>query len=622
MALIVLATGGFVAYRQVKGQADQLQAQLAGHLERAQSDIQAARNSLRLANSNHDVKLVLDAKTELQAAKVEFQAAALSADNSTLLHALESVPKFGDIARSRHVAVDRIADMGIHLTNAGSDLADLDGKLIKPSTGSGQQGSTLLTVLADTNTNLTKVNAELGKAQASAAGVDVSVLSASQQVAFRKARSTIDSAVAAIAQFQSLVPVLVELFGGNGPRMYLVEQVNPAELRAGGGFIGTYSVIRADKGAMKLVTSGDAGVISYPRPTIGQPGYVAPPGPLRQLLIGSSSWSFDDSNFYPDFPSNASQGEAFAGERLRMKFDGVISMDYYTVAEMLSLTGPMSVPGYGTITADNFVATIVNLDVNHTSGHKAVLSAIAGPLMQRVSSLPSDRWLSLVQRLNYLASTRHLQAYINNPAVEQEIERIGWSGNQLLGPERQDYMMEVESNLGATKANYFVTRKYTLELTKSGDRLHHKLTIDLINNMPYAYRPDDFYRDYVRLYTGPNASLLKESIQAMKLGDTPPAGYHLIDGWLTIPGYGSRARVVFEYDTPWAPDAGSVDHVYWQKQPGTINDSIQVVWNDGAGHIFRTSGDLAQDRFVSLAPAGVTIAPGQTGSAQLPSLSI
>ena len=620
--LVLLSAGSVVAYTQIKGQADQLQAQLATHLQKAQSDLEAARSSLHLADKNHDVKFIADAKAQFASAQGEFRATAQLADTSSLLKRLESLPQVGALARSRHVAVDGISEMGVQLTTAGMDLADLDGQLIKPPAGGSQQGHTLLTVLAQTTTSLAKVHGELALAEAAAASVDVSVLPSGQQASFLKARSAIATAVSAIEQFQQLVPLFVELLGGNGARTYLIEQVNPAELRAGGGFIGTYSVIRANNGTMKLVASGDGGLISYPRATVGEPGYVAPPAALRQLLLFTHSWSFDDSNFAPDFPSNARAGESFAAPRLRMNFDGVLSMDYYTVAQMLALTGPMVVPGYGTITSTNFVPTIVSLDVNHTTGHKAVLAAMAGPLMQKVSSLPSDRWLTLVQILNNLASQRHLQAYFNNPAVEKQMEDIGWSGTQLLGPNRQDYMMEVESNVGATKANYYVTRRYTVTLTRAGDTLHHKVVVDLTNNMPYFYRPNEFYRDYVRLYVGANSSHLSESILAMQHSDSAAPGYRLIDGWLTLPGYGSHTTVVFQYDTPWSPNARQVDQIYWQKEPGTLNDAVQVVWNDGAGHSYQTRGDLAQDRIINLMPSGVSLVPGQTGSAQLPSLSL
>jgi len=111
------------------------------------------------------------------------------------------------------------------------------------------------------------------------------------------------------------VPVLTDVLGANGARTYLVEQVKPAELRAGGGSIGTVSLIRAGQGVLKLTRSGDAYELAAGRAAPGQPGYVAPPGPLREF-VPNFRWSFVDSNFFPDFPSNAKATEQFAQPRL------------------------------------------------------------------------------------------------------------------------------------------------------------------------------------------------------------------------------------------------------------------------------------------------------------------
>jgi hypothetical protein len=628
LAIVVLILAGGAgatafAYTSLKGQAAQLQAQLTAHLQAGQSELEAAKASLKQANANHDEALVAQAKAHFTAAKGQFTAAGQIADSSQLLRRLEILPAVGGLAGSRHNAVDGIAGMGVAISDAGQELADLAGQLIKPAAAGGQQGRTLLTVLDQTDRSLVKVRSDFDRAQKAAAQVDVQVLSAGQQATFVKARDTISSALAAIDEFERLVPVLTDVLGGNGTRTYLIEQVNPAELRAGGGFIGTYSVLRADKGTLKLVRSGDAAPLAKPRPRAGQPGYIAAPGPIRELT-GDYSWTFLDSNFFPDFPSNARAAERLAQPRLGTKFDGVISIDYYTVAKMLELTGPLAVPGYRlTVDANNFIPQIVLHDLAEDVVHKAILSAIAGPLMERVSNLPPEQWPALLGALNGLASGRHLQAYFNNQTVETEMDRFGWSGG--LNPTgSQDFMVEVESNFGANKVNYFVTRHYTVVLTRKGATLHHKLTVDIVNKTPYLYHPNEYYRPYVRLYVGDPASARLNNLRPPKYpSPAPPVGSRLLDGWLsTIRGYGGQGQAIFEYDTPWQADNTGQDQIFWQKQPGTLNDKVDVTWNDGSGHIYKVSGDLSQDRVITLTPSGVTLTPGQPAQAQLPSLSL
>ncbi len=615
-----LGVAGDLTYSSLKGQANQLQAQLTDHLRIAQAELEAAKASLKQANAKGDPGLVAQAKVHFVLAGYQFQATRKLADNSQLLRQVEQLPVVKDIARSRHVAVDGIADMGIAIASAGLILSDLDLQLIKPTSTGGSQGNTLLSVLDLASKSLVTVRTELDRAAAAAAGVDVGVLPAGQQATFLKARATIASALAGFDKFAALIPVMQEVLGGNGVRTYLVEQVNPSELRAGGGFIGTYSVLRADHGNLTLVRSGDAYDLSLPRAELGHPGYVQPTGPVKELLGGTSS-SFIDSNTYPDFPSNARDGEYFAQPKLGYNADAVIAMDYYTVAKLLELTGPMPVPGYRlTVDSTNFVSLLFQYEAS--PAHKAILAAIAGPLMQRISTLPPSRWPALLSALNDLASERHLQLYFNNQSVEQAMTGFGWSG--IVNPTASsEYMMEVESNLGATKANYLLTRQFTVELTRSGNTLHHKITVDFVNNMPYYLRPLDYYRAYISLFVNARASSLSDNLPPEKYGTPdPPPREQVVGGWLTIPGYGNRGKAVFNYDTQWkAADRGR-DQIYWQKQPGTANDALTVIWTDGSGHMYKVTGNLTQDRIIVISPGGVTVANGQAGQATLPSLSL
>jgi hypothetical protein len=625
--LIVVVVAGLgvaadLGYSSLKSRASQLQANLTAYLQAGQRELEAGKSSLKLANSKHDVKLVADAVVHFDAAAGHFIAARQLADSSRLLKYLEIAPAVGDTARSSHAAVDAIAEMGAAISAAGHELSALDGHLLKPAAG-GPAGRTLLTALNQAQASLVKVRADLVRAQKAAASVDVRVVPEGQQGTLLKARDTITVALAGLDEFERLVPVLTEVLGGNGARTYLIEQVNPAELRAGGGFIGTYSLLRADHGTLTVIKSGDAYNLADPRPSPGQPGFIPQPTPYREI-IPNTSWSFVDSNIYPDFASNGLAAEHFVQPRVGVKVDGVISMDYYTVAKMLELTGPIAVPGFGTtLSATTFVPQIVAADIAGSAFHKAILAAVAGPLMQRVSALPPDRWPALITDLNTLAGQRHLQVYFNNGVVNSEIDRVGWSG--ALNPtSTQDYMMEVESNYYGDKVNYFLTRHYSVIFTRQGAKLHHQVTVDFVNSTRCFSYDRTSYKANLRLFVGANASALKSNLIPVKYRNpAPPTGARALDGWQPdVLCAGGRGRAVFQFDTPWAVHDRGLAQIYWQKQPGTLNDRIDVTWIDGNGHTYKMSGNLSQDRIISLSPNGVTLLTGRPAQATLPSLSL
>lgn len=615
VTLVTLAGGTNLVYAAVKGGADQLQAQLTTELQAGQQELEAGKANLTQANKDHDTYWATRSMDHFAAAKQKFMAAGSLADNSQLLHGLELLPSAGDIARSRHKAVSGIAAMGVAVSDAGLDLAALDAELIKPA-ASGSAGRTLLTVLDQAHTGLVKVRADFDRAQKAAAQVDSRVVPIGQQATFLKARDTIAAAIAGLDEFERLVPVLEEALGGNGPRTYLVEQVNPIELRAGGGFIGSYTLLRADHGSLTVVRSGDSYDLADPRPQPWQGGFIPQPSPYREV-IPNTSWSFVDSNLFPDFPSSARAAETFVNPKLGMNVDAVIAMDYYAVAKMLEFTGPLAIPGYGlSVDASSFVPLVTRLDYGGDPAHKAILAALSGPLMERISALPPDRWPALLTALNGLAAERHIQAYFNNSTVENEIDRVGWSGSLNLNAS-QEYMFEVEDNYGS-KANYYLTRRYVVALTRTGGTLHHKVTVEFANNTPYGSYARTYYHANVRLYISASAYSGSSNLTPVKYANpAPPSGTVLLDGWLMVQCCGSRGQAVLEYDTSWpATDKGPFQ-IYWQKQPGTLNDAITVTWNGKT-----VTGDLGQDRVITLTSSGVTLTAGQQAKATLPSLDL
>jgi len=620
-ALAAIGGGSTLAYAAVKSGAEQLQAQLTTELQGGQIELEAGKTSLELANKGHDTYWATRAVEHFAAAKGKFLAAGSLADNSQLLKRLELLPSAGGMARSRHDAVRGISAMGVAVSQAGEDLAALDAELIKPSVA-GTAGRTLLTVLDQTHTGLIQVRADFDRAQKAASQVDTRVVPSGQLGTFLKARDTIGAALAGLDEFERLFPVLKDVLGGNGARTYLIEQVNPAELRPGGGFIGTFSVIRADQGSLSLIRSGNSYELADPRPSPSQPGFIPLPDPMRDL-IPQVSWSFVDSNLYPDFPSNATTALRFAQPRLG-KIDAVISIDYYAVAKMLEITGPLAVPGYGrTVDGANFIGVVMGLELANSPVHKAILSVIAGPLMERISALPADRWPVLISELNGLAAARHIQAYFTNELVEMELIRVGWSGS-FNPTASSDYMMAVESNIGGGKVNYFLSRHYTVTLTRIGNMLRHNVAVDLVNNQPYRYDMPTDYSAYGSLYAGENVSARSNNLRPARYGKLPPpAGAVMLEGWLPdVQCCGSRGQAVFEYETMWLTGATGHHDIYWQKQPGTVSDAVDVIWSDGFGHIFKTSGDLGQDRVITLTATGVTLTPGRPAQAALPSLSL
>lgn len=567
----------------------------------------------------------------------ELRAAAASFDRAKLrLDALGQEMRSADVARGsavpaplrdRLMTLDAIIDVAEHVDQAGTAAAGalLTAGLAGRGPGAGEAGPSELIA------RLSVVRDELDAAGRAAGSIDLTVLPSSEQAPLRTALDELHVATSGLDALWPSIGAVLDVLGLDGPRTYLIEQVNPAELRSGGGFIGTVSLVHADHGRVSLARSlpveafdyCDAAGCAHPRPQPWQPGYVAPPaelaGPPLPFISRLSAWSLEDSGFYPDFATNATVAEAFARRLLGTPVDGTIAIDYDAVAPLLQLTGPISLPEYHlTLTAANFVDTVVGLDLARDYAHKDVISAAAAQIVAHLSRLPPGDLPNLFRIVQVMVRGRHLQLHFDSPSVERESARLG--ATDVLNPESaSDFLLETEDNYGGSKANYFLQRRFRLDLTRSGDLLEHRLTIDLHDGAP-ADRPfiGPHYYAYLRITVPANAARVTVTsaaaaeyapIQApARRTQEPPSGAKVAGGWIFVQvgdGLSGDYQATFAWETPW-PAARSSAVLYWQKQPGTGQDPVQVTWTSGAG-TYSVGGDLREDQVVTAAADRVSM---------------
>jgi hypothetical protein len=610
--------------------------QVRDDLRRGGHDLQSGLGLLLAAGSDAD--LTDQAGLRFQSARTHFHSVAALARTAGWMRSgvgLEEVPGVGAQLR----AMDRLAQMGLALSALGMEAAELRRNLPR-----GDETRLAAHVLDEAPKAITRLRPLLVKAAAAAAEVDLKPgwMPADDSAAFTRLRAGLQSVLALIDQLESSLPGLRDLLGMNGRRVYLVEEVNPAELRSGGGFIGSVALVSAERGLVTLEQSlpveafdlCDADACVHRRPSPWNPLYVAPPRALtdprlpRQMRL--ASWSLEDSNFHPDFESNARLAADFTTSLLGTRVDGVVAIDYEAVAGLLRVTGPVELPHRGVrFDADTFVAQVLKLDFDRDPDHKLVLGEAAGPLLQKLTRLSISRWPELWAALDQMVRRRQVQAHAGSPQVQVLFASLGLRSGLGAGSGLgQEFLMETEDNYGGSKANAFVKRSFELTLTGSGDRLHHHLVVDIANHAP---PPTDWlgthYYSYVRLYAPDVGSRIQISsapsreyppVMRPLLPEPAPQGLSAAAGWIFIdtgPDLSGRYRLIFDYDTVWNAQASRPHLIFWQKQPGTGADTISVRWRNARGS-WRATGDLSEDRVLSLSSDGVELAPSRPPAPQ------
>ncbi|MBX4187508.1 MAG: DUF4012 domain-containing protein, partial [Candidatus Doudnabacteria bacterium] len=121
-------------------------------------------------------------------------------------------------------------------------------------------------------------------------------------------------------------------FFGVHPKTYLIVFQNYDEMRATGGFIGTYGVLKYENGAIKKLK-----IESIYNLDGSLNKRIAAPGPFQPQI---EKWGMRDSNWFADFPTTAEKLLSFF-EMSSETADGVIALTPNIFVEILKLIGPV-----------------------------------------------------------------------------------------------------------------------------------------------------------------------------------------------------------------------------------------------------------------------------------------
>src|SRR3989338_1639508 len=303
-----------------------------------------------------------------------------------------------------------------------------------------------------------------------------------------------------------------EVLGFAEPRTYLLLFLNNTELRPGGGFIGSYGVVRFENGIPELRVVEGTETLDF---SVRYQDFGPPPEPLKKYLE-LQHWQFRDSNWSPDFVEATKQGLVFYKEEGGVdaeKIDGVIAITPTVIERILAISGPITVDGV-TFTSQNFTRTLED-EVEykyvergrHFDDRKRILRDLTKAMMKRTMIDIFKHWNSYIELGPKLLQEKQIIFYSIHSEEEQMIQARGWGGT-MLRENRGDYILWVDANLGALKTDHAIERSltYSFEPTSKGFvataamRFVHKGSFDKFTSR---------YRDYARVYVPQGSKLIK-----------------------------------------------------------------------------------------------------------------
>lgn len=385
---------------------------------------------------------------------------------------------------------------------------------------------------------------------------------------------------------KQIVETLPTILGNDAPVKYLVLFQNNMELRPTGGFIGSFALITFDKGKIIDLSVSDVYTAD------GQlKGYVKPPSPISDYL-GEANWFLRDSNWDPDFPSSATSAEWFLEKEIGESVNGVVAVDLEFARELIREIGPIYLSDFGKEIDSNNLYEITQYEVEKDffpgSQKKATfLTALARELMDELINTSVSEYINVGKVISKSLDEKHIQVFLHNKIAQRALADLGWDGGvyqpTCSGNCYADWLGIVDANVGVNKANYFIDRRATLDVTMSEGEIVKELTIFLDNNANPALGNDGTYKSYLRVLASQKAFFsdieLNDTAENKFVAPevTEVRGRKEAGIYVEVkPGHSKNITFSWKEKIDLSFEIPGEYRLYWRKQAGTVADQISA----------------------------------------------
>lgn len=400
------------------------------------------------------------------------------------------------------------------------------------------------------------------------------------------------------------VNIFLNFVGSERLKRYVFIFQNNQELRATGGFIGSFGLMNLDKGVVKSL---DIQEIYNPDGQLLK--QILAPGPLQEL---TTRWYLRDSNWFADFPTSAQKIISFYEKTGGVTPDGVISLTPTVIERLLTITGPIKLDNYGvTVSADNFVKitqyqTGVAYDKKNNKP-KQFIADLAPILINKLLSADTKQYQKIIETLNGSFQEKHILLYFLDSTLQNLVTDNNLGGK--LYDTSKDYLSVVHTNIGGYKTDGVIedSMQINTQIQDNGTIIN-KVTINRNHkggDSEYEWWNKENI-DYVRIYIPKGARILQSEGFTDRGKKVSPDGiasfeqdtdlvavnntlihnkdWHIdtfeesdksvIGGWLVTKPK-EISQIVVEYALPLTVKKGDLYSLILQKQSGSLGVRYQ-----------------------------------------------
>lgn len=416
--------------------------------------------------------------------------------------------------------------------------------------------------------------------------------------------SNVDNYAPDIKRALQIVPRLLAV--GTPTKRYMIIMQNDKEIRPTGGFMTNYATFKITNGLLDSdFTSKDMYSVDLTLDQIdAYTDFPDPPAPYGSLLK-VERWYARDTNYSPDFVTSMDEFLSYYNWAGRINpaeikpVDGIFAIDTNVIAELLEVTGPVTVNGT-TYTRENVVLElekVASLALAEQANRKRVLGDLMQGMLINVFESDSNLWPKLIDKGIDLANRKHISVYVFDEEAQALLDYYGFGG-RIKENVDGDYSMVVSTNLGGDKTNWFTEKQVEHTLEKDGDKWIRTVKIK------YQYtEPDSTYsafvkrfRDWVRVYAPVGSELISvegSEAEAYNLSDQE-RNKVWFSGYLEL-GPGESKEITFKYYVPPEVIGEKTYKLNIQKQSGIDKEKHTVTYGNQTKEV-----ELIKDTLVEI----------------------
>lgn len=270
-----------------------------------------------------------------------------------------------------------------------------------------------------------------------------------------------------MSEFADVLERLRIFLGFDMDKRYLLVFQNNTEMRASGGFIGSYAIVDFSCGEIKNMEIPGGG--SYDTEA-GLLDKIISPEPLHLV---SPRWYFWDANWWPDWPTTARKLQYFLEKSNGPSVDGVISITPKFFEDILKTIGSIDMTDdYGVvIDADNFWSTVQAFAEQKHEKTNTPKKIIGDMMNKLVSELPQrlnkDVLINLGGAVINNLSEKHILFYFNDIFLQEKVMEYDWGGE--MKKTSKDYLMVVNTNIAGGKSDKMMKENIEHNVSVSDD---------------------------------------------------------------------------------------------------------------------------------------------------------